>query len=71
LVYWYQDVEKGNACNLIGTPAMIIDRLRAYVAMGVTHFELKFIANDLSDQLDMMRLIAAEIVPAFQSREGT
>jgi len=65
MVYWYKDIEKGKACNLIGTPAMIIDRLRAYVDIGVRHFELKFIAKNLQDQLDMMRLIATAVVPAF------
>ena len=63
LVYWYQDLEKGLACNLVGTPEMVIERLGAYVALGVTHFELKFIAKSLEDQLRMMRLIATSVVP--------
>ncbi len=65
MIYWYKDFEKGQACNLIGTPAMVIDKLRAYVEIGVRHFELKFIAKDLQDQLDMMRLIATAVVPTF------
>lgn len=65
LVYWYQDLAKGRNCNLIGTPAMVVEQMRQYVKIGVTHFELKFIAKSAKDQLEMMRLIAAEVVPAF------
>jgi probable F420-dependent oxidoreductase len=69
LVYWYKDIEKGKDCNLVGTPAMVIEQMRGYVEIGVTHFELKFIAKSLEDQLGMMRLIAAKVVPAFASME--
>jgi len=65
-LYWYQDVETGHACNLIGTPESIIERMRAYVEIGVRHFELKFIARGVEDQLTMMRTIAERIVPAFR-----
>jgi len=66
LIYWYQDVEKGRACNLIGTPATVIEQMRAYADLGVRHFELKFIARGVEDQLAMMRTIAERIVPAFR-----
>lgn len=65
LVYWYQDIAKGLACNLVGTPDRVVENLREYAALGVTHFELKFIAKSVEDQLDMMSLIAKRIVPAF------
>ncbi len=65
LIYWYKDLEKGKACNFIGTPATVIEEMRAYVDIGVTHFELKFIAKSLDDQLRMMKLISNEVVPAF------
>jgi len=65
LMYWYQDVEKGLDCNMVGTPASVIEQMKAYVAIGVRHFELKFIAQGLEDQLFMMRTIAERIVPAF------
>ena len=66
LVYWYQDAAKGHACNLIGTPGSVIATLREYVDIGVRHFELKFIAHDVDDQLHMMRAIAERVVPAFR-----
>lgn len=66
LVYWYQDEAKGHACNLIGTPGSVIATLREYVDIGVRHFELKFIAHDVDDQLHMMRAIAERVVPAFR-----
>ena len=65
LVYWYKDLEAGRLCNMVGTPDMVVEQIRAYVDIGVRHFELKFIARSLEDQLDMMRLIASDVVPAF------
>lgn len=65
LVYWYKDVDTGRRCNMIGTPEMVIDQMKGYVEIGVRHFELKFIARSVDDQLDMMRLIATQVVPAF------
>lgn len=66
LVYWYKDVDTGRQCNMIGTPKMVIDQMKGYVEIGVRHFELKFIARSLEDQIGMMRLIAAQVVPAFR-----
>jgi alkanesulfonate monooxygenase SsuD/methylene tetrahydromethanopterin reductase-like flavin-dependent oxidoreductase (luciferase family) len=66
LVYWYKDVDTGRQCNMIGTPKMVIDQMNGYVEIGVRHFELKFIARSLEDQIGMMRLIAAQVVPAFR-----
>lgn len=65
LIYWYQDLDKGLNCNMVGTPAMVIEQIRGYVDIGVSHFELKFIARSLEDQLAMMQLIADQVVPAF------
>ncbi len=70
LMYWYKDMQKGLDCNFIGTPAMVVRQMKRYVDIGVTHFELKFIAKSLEDQLAMMRLIAAEVVPAFTNQSG-
>jgi probable F420-dependent oxidoreductase len=66
LVYWYKDVDTGRQCNMIGTPEMIIEQMNGYVSIGVRHFELKFIARSAADQVEMMRLIAAQVVPAFR-----
>jgi alkanesulfonate monooxygenase SsuD/methylene tetrahydromethanopterin reductase-like flavin-dependent oxidoreductase (luciferase family) len=65
LIYWYKDVDTGRKCNMIGTPAMLIEQMSSYVKIGVRHFELKFIARSVTDQIEMMRLIAARVVPAF------
>ncbi len=65
LMYWYKDLEKGLNCNFIGTPEFIVEQIHSYIEIGVRHFELKFIANSLEDQLEMMRAIAAYVVPKF------
>lgn len=66
LIYWYDDVESGRERNIVGTPEAMIDRLRAYHGLGVRHFELKFIARSLEDQVEMMGLVAAKVMPAFR-----
>ena len=65
LTHWYGGLEKGKESNFIGTPEGISERIARYVELGVRHFELKFITRGLADQLEMMRLIAAEIAPKF------
>lgn len=65
LIYWYKDVDAGQQCNMIGTPATVIERIRAYYALGVRHFELKFIARSAEDQVEMMQLVATKVMPAF------
>ena len=44
---------------------MVIERIKGYADLGVRHFELKFIAHSLDDQLEMMQLVAEQVVPAF------
>jgi len=65
LMYWYKEMEKGLNCNLIGTPESIAEQIHSYIEIGVRHFELKFIAKSVEDQLDMMRAVAAYVVPKF------
>ena len=71
LIYWHKDVDMGHRCNLIGTPAMVIERIKGYADLGVRHFELKFIARSLTDQLEMMQLVAEHVVPAFRPPGGS
>jgi hypothetical protein len=46
-------VELGAKTNLVGTPAMIADRLRLYRAAGVTTLQAK-LAGDRRQQLDTL-----------------
>lgn len=48
---------------IVGTPEQIIDRLREYVALGVTHFIGMF---GRVDRLGATELFAREVMPAFR-----
>ncbi|HLE68044.1 MAG TPA: LLM class flavin-dependent oxidoreductase [Vicinamibacteria bacterium] len=50
---------------LIGTPDVIVDRLKEYVALGVEHFMLWFMDFP---SLHGIRLFAAEVMPKVRSR---
>jgi probable F420-dependent oxidoreductase len=64
-----------------GTAAEVIEDIRAYQALGVTHFVFDFAAPDLRGQLNMMERFAEEVRPAVtrgarssrssRSRSGT
>jgi len=60
------DVERGMAQTLVGSPATVAERVRRYVAVGVTHFQLKFISHTPQLMLKMIRQYADEVVPAFR-----
>jgi probable F420-dependent oxidoreductase len=52
------------ASGLVGSPAALSEKLQAYVAAGVQHFELRFIYHDLADlrgQLELFREVADEV----------
>ena len=48
---------------LIGTPDVVVDRLKEYVALGVEHFMLWFMDFP---SMDGIRLFSAEVMPRFQ-----
>lgn len=48
--------------SLIGSPAEVLARVKAYAKAGVSHFETKFIYPSVERALDMMRLFAAEVI---------
>jgi alkanesulfonate monooxygenase SsuD/methylene tetrahydromethanopterin reductase-like flavin-dependent oxidoreductase (luciferase family) len=50
--------------GLAGTPSEVVDKLRTYAEAGLERVYLQVL--DLSD-LDHLRLVAAEVVPAFAS----
>lgn len=48
--------------SLIGSPAEIREKIRAYARAGVSHFEIKFIYPTLGRLSEMMNLFAAEVL---------
>src|SRR5205823_2039550 len=50
---------------LVGTPAEVVDRLRAYQGLGVTHFLLWFLDFPSTGGLD---LFAEKVLPAMRER---
>lgn len=46
---------------LVGTVPQVVERMREYAAVGVEHFVLN---TELFDDLDMIELLATEVVPA-------
>jgi probable F420-dependent oxidoreductase len=52
--------------NLIGTPAMIIDRVGALIDAGVTLFgSLSFLSPNVADMLEHIQFFAEDVIPAF------
>jgi len=49
---------------IVGTPEQVIARIRAYAALGVTHFIAMF---GRVDRLEATELFAKEVIPAFQA----
>jgi probable F420-dependent oxidoreductase len=65
MFYRHKKLENARERFLVGSPASICEHIGRYIDAGTHHFELKFVARSLEDQLEMMRRIAEEIVPAF------
>lgn len=63
-------VELISRASLVGSPAEVLDRVGAFVAAGVSHFELKFIYHDIDDLLQQLQLFQEEVMPALTGREG-
>jgi probable F420-dependent oxidoreductase len=61
------DVERGMRQSLVGSPATVASRMREYIAAGITHFELKFIAHTPNMMLEMIRQYAGDVLPGFKS----
>jgi F420-dependent oxidoreductase-like protein len=49
--------------TIAGTPARVIDRIREYIEVGVTHFIAMF---GRVDRLEATELFAREVIPAFR-----
>jgi alkanesulfonate monooxygenase SsuD/methylene tetrahydromethanopterin reductase-like flavin-dependent oxidoreductase (luciferase family) len=52
--------------NLIGSLEDVSNRLEEYQKAGVNFVELKFIANDLNEMCEEMKLVASNIAPRFK-----
>jgi alkanesulfonate monooxygenase SsuD/methylene tetrahydromethanopterin reductase-like flavin-dependent oxidoreductase (luciferase family) len=57
--------DKYETAFLIGSPREVTEKLKNYEEVGLTHFELKFIAHSVDQILDMMELFAKEVKPEF------
>ena len=51
--------------NLVGSPASVVARLKDYEAAGVDLVELKPVYRSVPELLEMMRVIARDVAPAF------
>lgn len=63
LRHQWGDVDEGTRRSLIGDSARALEAVHAYVAAGVTHFELKFICHDGVMMREMIEHYAAEVIP--------
>lgn len=55
-------LEQAYACALFGSPEEIREQVAAYEAVGVTHFELKFIYHKVDQLLEEMELFSNEVI---------
>lgn len=51
---------------LIGTPQQIIERMQAFIELGVDHFEFSWWGPDRETALRNLELIASEVLPAIK-----
>ncbi|HXG40591.1 MAG TPA: TIGR03619 family F420-dependent LLM class oxidoreductase [Candidatus Limnocylindrales bacterium] len=51
--------------TIAGDPDDVLDRLRAYVAVGVTAFDLKLLPHRLADVIGHLELLARTVLPAL------
>ncbi len=52
--------------NLVGTPAVVRDKVEALASVGVSHLcGLYFVGNTVDEMMGQVRQFAADVVPAF------
>ena len=65
------DLEGFTSQNLIGSPAEIIERVKALGAAGATQMAGMIIAADTEREMsDQLKMFAAEVMPAFATEEA-
>jgi alkanesulfonate monooxygenase SsuD/methylene tetrahydromethanopterin reductase-like flavin-dependent oxidoreductase (luciferase family) len=62
----FQTEEGLFGATLAGTPEQVTDRMRAYVEVGCTAFDLKILPLATDDTLAQVELLAAEVLPALR-----
>ncbi len=53
------------AGNLLGTPAEIVDQIRAFEAIGATHLGIVFVVDTMEELLHDVDVFARSVMPAF------
>ncbi len=66
LDYLFRERDQGTARMLVGSPATVRVRIAEYIAVGVTHFELKFICHSLAQMQEMIARCADDVVREFR-----
>jgi len=51
--------------NLLGTPAAIVDQIKAFQATGASHLGIVFVVNTMAELLANMELFATKVMPEF------
>jgi probable F420-dependent oxidoreductase len=64
--FMVRTVEQAAASALVGSPASIARRVRAFHEAGVDHFELKFIYQTVDHLLEQMDLFSREVLPVVR-----
>ncbi len=67
----YNTMDDVYKSDLVGSPEAVGDRVRQYVAGGVSHFELKFVYHTLDHLVEQMNLWAEAVAPAVRAASGT
>lgn len=61
----FSSVEEGLRRSLIGSPRDIVQKLKLFQQAGVDLTELKFVYSSIPQLMEMMKLFASEVLPAF------
>jgi alkanesulfonate monooxygenase SsuD/methylene tetrahydromethanopterin reductase-like flavin-dependent oxidoreductase (luciferase family) len=61
------NLAKYRAGNLFGIPDDVIEQIRAYERLGVTHMGLVFLGDTMDELLADMQLFAERVMPAFET----
>jgi alkanesulfonate monooxygenase SsuD/methylene tetrahydromethanopterin reductase-like flavin-dependent oxidoreductase (luciferase family) len=64
--FMVRTAEEAAASALVGSPATIAQRVRAFHEAGVDHFELKFIYRSVDQLLEQMEVFSREVIPAVR-----
>lgn len=63
LRHQWKETQAGLARTIVGDADAAVERIRRYIAAGISHFELKFYAHTPRMMHEMMRRYAEDVVP--------